>query len=508
MRKKLFFSITFAIMITIFSTSVLAQESIIPQWIKNTAGWWSDGLVSDQEYINSLQFLIDRNILVLDSDSKNDSENNQDGTSNDYGSILNDLSKRGLPDFTYDAEKEVALPFYNLPDKDFIISKTYYVATNEPGASNTACDGFAPTNEGGGHCPFKDFNDDTRWLLFDVEGVKMVVREGTYVVKNIEDGITINGKGDEFHPVILTGYPGEKAIITPAEGVDSTIGIFGKHVIVENLAIQRDTVTHIPNTGRWNIFIEAEGVIIRNNILKGPVHQDSIKIGISNFVFIFNNDISGYGSQSVDSFGDNVLIKKNIVHDAIGKGNAFGTKGGTLNYTVVDNVIHDLEGGLSFGGTGTLSKYKKDASGKYLPAATNAVALGNTFYNINKTTAIHFQFCKDCTFEDNTVYDSVGGVIVGIGAVGCEYSPPGFCDLIPRTSGATIRNNHFANMTTGIALVEEDAKQGFISEGNTYYIDTEPSFFYKKQTLTHQQFQQEFQTDFTSITRPLSEFKP
>ena len=33
---------------------------------------------------------------------------------------------------------------------------TYYLAIGEPGADNEACDGLAPTDEGGGHCPFKD----------------------------------------------------------------------------------------------------------------------------------------------------------------------------------------------------------------------------------------------------------------------------------------------------------------------------------------------------------------
>ncbi|MBK7556215.1 MAG: hypothetical protein IPI55_16885 [Flavobacteriales bacterium] len=35
---------------------------------------------------------------------------------------------------------------------------TYYVDQNAPGASNTACDGLAPTNEGNGHCPFLDLS--------------------------------------------------------------------------------------------------------------------------------------------------------------------------------------------------------------------------------------------------------------------------------------------------------------------------------------------------------------
>lgn len=35
----------------------------LPDWIKQTARWWADGMVSDAEYINSLQYLISQGIL-------------------------------------------------------------------------------------------------------------------------------------------------------------------------------------------------------------------------------------------------------------------------------------------------------------------------------------------------------------------------------------------------------------------------------------------------------------
>src|SRR4051812_15651510 len=57
----------------------------------------------------------------------------------------------------------------------------YYVATNESGASNDACDGLSPSDQGGGHCPFKDFlSDRTRFLLLNVKNVRVEVRAGTY----------------------------------------------------------------------------------------------------------------------------------------------------------------------------------------------------------------------------------------------------------------------------------------------------------------------------------------
>jgi hypothetical protein len=35
----------------------------IPSWVKHSAGWWSEDRISDQEYITSLQYLIDNGII-------------------------------------------------------------------------------------------------------------------------------------------------------------------------------------------------------------------------------------------------------------------------------------------------------------------------------------------------------------------------------------------------------------------------------------------------------------
>jgi len=37
----------------------------IPPWIKNNAGWWADGLLSDQEFSNALKFLVTSDIIQI-----------------------------------------------------------------------------------------------------------------------------------------------------------------------------------------------------------------------------------------------------------------------------------------------------------------------------------------------------------------------------------------------------------------------------------------------------------
>ena len=41
------------------------QESNIPNWIRNNAHWWSQDLISEDEFVNSLKYLIQEGIIVI-----------------------------------------------------------------------------------------------------------------------------------------------------------------------------------------------------------------------------------------------------------------------------------------------------------------------------------------------------------------------------------------------------------------------------------------------------------
>ena len=41
------------------------ESNVIPNWIKNTAQWWSQDKISETEYIESLQYLIDNDIIKV-----------------------------------------------------------------------------------------------------------------------------------------------------------------------------------------------------------------------------------------------------------------------------------------------------------------------------------------------------------------------------------------------------------------------------------------------------------
>ena len=45
----------------------------VPAWIKNTAGWWATDKIPDEEFVKSLQFLIENEIISVESSSKAES---------------------------------------------------------------------------------------------------------------------------------------------------------------------------------------------------------------------------------------------------------------------------------------------------------------------------------------------------------------------------------------------------------------------------------------------------
>lgn len=47
------------------SVNVSAEENLIPSWIKTTAGFWIEGQIGDQEFIQALQYLVEKEILKV-----------------------------------------------------------------------------------------------------------------------------------------------------------------------------------------------------------------------------------------------------------------------------------------------------------------------------------------------------------------------------------------------------------------------------------------------------------
>ena len=52
-------------MISNIPSSANIYEDEIPDWIRNNAHWWSQNLISEDEFVNSLKFLIQNGIIII-----------------------------------------------------------------------------------------------------------------------------------------------------------------------------------------------------------------------------------------------------------------------------------------------------------------------------------------------------------------------------------------------------------------------------------------------------------
>jgi hypothetical protein len=70
-------------------------EIIIPDWIKNNAGWWSKDLIKDSDFVSGIQYLIKEKIMTIPSTSSGGSSNEAipDWIKNNAGWWSKDLIK-------------------------------------------------------------------------------------------------------------------------------------------------------------------------------------------------------------------------------------------------------------------------------------------------------------------------------------------------------------------------------------------------------------------------------
>lgn len=67
MTRKFILLSAILVMIAAFPLAVTAQSDAVPSWIKNTAGWWADDQISETEFVNSMEYLIDSGIIQVSS---------------------------------------------------------------------------------------------------------------------------------------------------------------------------------------------------------------------------------------------------------------------------------------------------------------------------------------------------------------------------------------------------------------------------------------------------------
>jgi len=65
-KKKLVIAILLFSMLGLVSNS-FAQSSDIPDWVKNNADWWSQGLISDRDFATGLAFMVKEGIIEIEN---------------------------------------------------------------------------------------------------------------------------------------------------------------------------------------------------------------------------------------------------------------------------------------------------------------------------------------------------------------------------------------------------------------------------------------------------------
>jgi hypothetical protein len=322
---------------------------------------------------------------------------------------------------------------------------TYYVAIEQPGADNDACDGLSATDAGNGHCPFKDFTSDHVLHVLDgVKSTRLEIRRGHYVIHGW-DGLRVTGTGlSAAESVVLSAYPGEHPVLdvaapdgagcTAANAPDTpacvreVVRVSGSYTVVQGLTIQNGLAYHVEVTGgdhhllRCNTLGETVAFAMRADCMKLDNSAEQIEIS--------DNDFSHFRSQAIDMTRVfDVVVDNNEFHDPIdADAGAIGAKFGVHGITIRGNRVHDMGDSpkmhaFALGGTG--SAHQDDYTAYEVQVENNRV------WNIRGILA-QVTSCMNCSIERNDVWDAGAGILLSaagtgrdectLGANGCKAS--------------------------------------------------------------------------------------
>ena len=104
----------------------------VPEWVKNTAGWWATDSISEVEFVNAIEFLVVNGIISIEKKCSNNIDNNENN--------IPDILENQMPEF--DSIREIndldfsncdfpnTLSFYDFQNVDF--SNSFFCSASEP----------------------------------------------------------------------------------------------------------------------------------------------------------------------------------------------------------------------------------------------------------------------------------------------------------------------------------------------------------------------------------------
>ena len=74
------------------SDSEMTEQSV-PGWVKNNAGWWADGTISDQDFVNGIQHLVTVGLISVSVDNSGSQDQTQSVQTTEYVAPVSNDSK-------------------------------------------------------------------------------------------------------------------------------------------------------------------------------------------------------------------------------------------------------------------------------------------------------------------------------------------------------------------------------------------------------------------------------
>jgi hypothetical protein len=57
--------------------SIILRNSLVPDWIKNNAKWWSEGTISDGDFVQGIQYLIKNKVILVPKTVQHETKSGQ-----------------------------------------------------------------------------------------------------------------------------------------------------------------------------------------------------------------------------------------------------------------------------------------------------------------------------------------------------------------------------------------------------------------------------------------------
>jgi len=182
-----------------------AQDAQIPGWVKNVAGWWGSGIVSENEFVSGIEYLINNNIILLDFVPCNDKIQSQ------YGDT------KSVPDWI---KNNASWWSENLiGDTDFINGLQYLIEYKIIKIDNKKILGKAPLEDiifsSSWHID-KNILAFAQSAFFEIYGVygKCIIEDDNQVWKSLLLGLNPN-KMDMYNEVALWNDPQKTVVVYP-----------------------------------------------------------------------------------------------------------------------------------------------------------------------------------------------------------------------------------------------------------------------------------------------------